>query len=566
MQAEPTERSPAELLQELQTHQVELEMQNLQLRETQSLLDASNQKYRELFDHAPVAHLIIDPQHAIEQANRAGARLIGLDRPGTALRPLAHYLTDDCRARFHQHIDSVLSTGVAASVHLSLANVQGDRVVHLLASSARLQGAPDMPARVLMTALDVTAELVAQSQQREMEQQLRTAQKMESLGRMAGGMAHDFNNLLHAIAGFADLASHDTDLEQIRESLTHIRNTAKRAARLTQQILAFSRRQPSLPVAVNLDELLMELSPVLQRLLRTGIRIQMDPSPNLPKAWIDKGQLEQVIVNLVVNAVDAIEQSGEIVLSTRYVPAPAHNLFGSADAVAIEVTDTGTGLSRDVLEHLFEPFFTTKPKGRGTGLGLSVVHGIVSQHGGLVRAENQPAGGARFTVQLPLAPASAGVPAGLSDAPAEDGHGEFILVVEDEQVLRELCARILTSHGYQVVTAFDGQDALEIYRKYTSERVSLIVMDVVMPRLGGVDAYRAMQAEGECPPVLFVSGFVGDADLQPVIQNHNGFLAKPFGEDALLQAIRRCLQDASVLTPAAAAAPVPPPGLPPDGR
>lgn len=535
----PADRSVTELIEDLRTHQVELEMQNLQLRDAQLQLEASRQKYFALFDLAPVAYLILDEQRSVDEINLVGAHLLGKDRAELLHRPLAPHLTDESRPLFHRHMDQVLASASAQGTEIRLNNARSNRIAHVLLSSSRLEG---FPPRVLMAAFDVTAERQAQSQQQAMEQQLRSAQKMESLGRMAGGMAHDFNNLLQAIAGFTDLAMGDTDLDLIRESLVQIRQTAQRASRLTQQILAFSRRHPAQPQAVQLGDLLLELSPLLERLLRPGVRLSIRPAGALPATWVDKGQMEQVITNLVLNAVDAMPDGGEIELVTRYVPDALSTGQALSDAVMLEVTDSGKGLSDEVLEHLFEPFFTTKPKGRGTGLGLSVVHGIVARHGGRVQAENCSPHGARFSVLLPLARLTKHPTEAAPNLPAEDGHGECVLVVEDEQVLRDLSARMLKGHGYLVITACDGQDAVEKYRQHTGVPISLILMDVMMPRLGGVEAYEQINALGaQCPPVLFVSGYVGDADLPVALDGQRQFLAKPFGERELLQAISRCL-------------------------
>lgn len=280
----PNHRTMQALLEDLRTHQIELEMQNQQLRETQIQLESARQKYFGLFDLAPVPYLLINAAHAVEEINLAGSDLLGQDRRSIVRRPFSTHLADESRPVFHQHIDQVLRAGTAQGAEVRLERLRDRQVVHLVLHSARQEPADGGSARVLTAAFDVTAERYAQRQQRDMELQLRASQKLESLGRMAGGMAHDFNNLLHAIAGFTDLAMGDTELSLIRESLEQIRQTTQRASRLTQQILAFSRRQPAQPTAVQLDDLLLELSPMLQRLMPAKTQVNIRPTPNLPRS------------------------------------------------------------------------------------------------------------------------------------------------------------------------------------------------------------------------------------------------------------------------------------------
>lgn len=534
MNSTTTAQEMAHMLEALRVHQVELEMQNLQLRETQGQLEAARQKYFVLFDLAPVAFLTLNHTRQVVEANLACAQLLNIDRKVLFERPLASFVSDESRSVLLRHLDMVFEQGWAHDAEVRLAELRGNQVVHLQLSSSRVDGEES---RILMAAIDVSAQRQAQRQQELLEQQVRTTQKMDALGRMAGGVAHDFNNLLHAIAGFTDLAASDTDPADLKASLGQIRQATQRASRLTQQILAFSRRHPIEPEPVSLDSLLLELGPMLQRLLRQGVRLDVQAANSLPSVWIDKGQLEQVVTNLVLNAADAMPDGGDIVLSTRM----HRSALDGADMLALEVYDNGTGLSPEVLEHMFDPFYTTKPKGRGTGLGLSVVHGIVARHGGRVTAENRAAGGALFRVLLPPAMGNVVPNVVTSDVLSVSGGGEWVLLVEDEQVLRDMGARMLRTNGYQVVTAFDGQDAVEKFCHHTGPAFSLLVLDLIMPRLGGVEVYNQLRALGNCPPVLFVSGYMGDVERLEEVLPETHFLPKPFGEPELLQAINRCL-------------------------
>jgi signal transduction histidine kinase/CheY-like chemotaxis protein len=359
-------------------------------------------------------------------------------------------------------------------------------------------------------------------------EQFAHTQRMEAVGRLAGGVAHDFNNLLTVILGEVDLALARPEADG-SAALAEIRRAGERAALLTQQLLAFSRRQVVAPAVIDVNEVVRDLESMLVRLLGENVRIATHTAS--PAAWIlaDRGQIEQVLVNLVVNARDAMPAGGTVTIAT----AQEH------DCVVIAVTDTGTGMTDEVRGHLFEPFFTTKERGKGSGLGLATSYGIVRQAGGHIDVRTVAGVGTTMQVILPAvsAPAPDGEPV---PAPTPAGS-ETILLVEDEAAVQRVAARSLGARGYRVLTAGDGDEAMKIIGAH-GQRVDLLLTDVVLHGMGGrelADAARRIRPDLR---VLFVSGYTDDVVLQHrLVADDVHFLAKPYSPDALVQRVREVL-------------------------
>ena len=401
--------------------------------------------------------------------------------------------------------------------------------------------------RVLSAVSDVTLMRDAERKQRELEANLFQSQKLESLGTLAGGMAHDFNNILQVISGFAELALQGGDPEAVRESVEQIRSAATRAGQLTRQILAFSRRQPMESTEFSLNQLLVAIEPTLRRIVRPGVEVRIRPADGLPTVIADRRQVEQAVSNLVVNACDAMPHGGVVELVTDLLPGALAGICtaaGARDAVVLAVKDFGVGMAPEVQAHLFEPFFTTKPRGRGTGLGLAMVHGMVHQHGGEIRVDSRVGQGTTITLLLP---STGRVPAGsvpTADMP-RSGGGRWILFAEDEPALRKLGELLLKRRGFRVLCARDGLDAVELFRHHSGEPIAALVFDVMMPRMGGVDAFRELRRIGNCPPVLFVSGFPGDVPIEADHPEKVRFLRKPFTESEMFDALEQLLRASS---------------------
>jgi two-component system cell cycle sensor histidine kinase/response regulator CckA len=383
------------------------------------------------------------------------------------------------------------------------------------------------------------------SEESKLKKQVAQATKMQAVGQLAGGVAHDFNNILTGILGHCDLmlmrhTPGDSDYDDIQQ----IRNNSNRAAGLTRQLLAFSRQQTLRPQTLQLPDVVSEISNLLTRLLGETVTLTVKHGRNLGAVRADPGQMEQVIVNLAVNARDAMPRGGTLTIQTYKVSRADVRKLGSdilpiADYTALSVADTGTGISPELLSKIFEPFFTTKEVGKGTGLGLSTVYGIVKQSGGFIFADSTQGKGTSFVIYLPVhdaevAPATA--PDLVKEKPAETWGTGIVLLVEDEDMVRAVAQRALTRNGYTVVTACNGEEALEVLE--TRDDIDLLVSDVVMPVMDGPTMVRKVRADNPAMPVLFMSGYAEEQLRKTIDLEHMGFLPKPFSVQQLSDAVR----------------------------
>ncbi|MGE5236198.1 MAG: PAS domain S-box protein [Acidobacteriota bacterium] len=393
------------------------------------------------------------------------------------------------------------------------------------------------PVRLVGAMTDIT-------ERKRLEERLRIAQKMEAVGHLGGGIAHDFNNLLTAIIGSCELLQRRGNLDADgRAELGTIHRTASRAAELTKGLLAFASRQVLEPIDLDLNEMVRQDLPILRRLIPENIGIRHVASGDLGTVHADPSQLEQVLVNLCVNARDAMPNGGMITVETRNAVLSAADLASSPWAspgryVALAISDTGLGMSEEVMSHVFEPFFTTKEQGRGTGLGLATMYGIVKQHGGAVRVESAPGTRTSFTVFLPLVERR---PVEMTAKPSLPvvGGKERILVVEDEPEVRRVLVEVLSGLGYGVAEASDGLDALD---ELETAPVDLIIADVVMPRMGGRELRTRVLARLPNTLFLFSSGYSDDVFHEEAVKRGGAFfIAKPYGIDALARKVREVL-------------------------
>jgi PAS domain S-box-containing protein len=375
-----------------------------------------------------------------------------------------------------------------------------------------------LPGRHLFVLRDIT-------ERRELEERLRQSQKMEAIGQLAGGVAHDFNNLLTVISGYAHMARRHVGVGPGSPELAEIVHAADRAAELTRQLLAFARQQVLAPAPLDLNEVTRGLVPMLGRLIGEDVRIATLAGPALPRVLADRAQVEQVIINLAINARDAMPDGGTLSIETS---------AGVLDEfVCLSVTDTGTGIEPAVLERIFEPFFTSKEPGLGTGLGLATVHGIVTQSGGHVRVSSDRGHGSTFSVYLPAVAPGVGV-AAAEAAPASSERlagDETILLCEDDASVRRLAVLFLAAEGYTVISCATPSEALAA----ATDSVDALVTDIVMPEMSGVELASRLSV-----PALFVSGY-SEERVEPGMP----FLQKPFDRVGLLRAVRAVLDTAS---------------------
>jgi len=397
---------------------------------------------------------------------------------------------------------------------------------------------------------NITERKLMEKALQESEEQLRQSQKIEAIGQLAGGVAHDFNNLLTAIRGYSDLLLHRLDAgSPLRREVEEIQKAGERATSLTRQLLAFSRKQVLQPKVLDLNAVVANMDMLLRRLIGEDIDLLTILRPGLWAVKVDPGQVEQVIMNLIVNARDAMPKGGKLTIETMNIDlgdAYIRNrlVVTKGSYVMLSVSDTGEGMSESTKSRLFEPFFTTKEKGKGTGLGLSTVYGIVKQSGGYIWVYSEIGKGAAFKVYFPRVLTSTESEKEGAKGPLPRGK-ETVLVVEDEETVRSLVRDVLMDQGYTVLTAIDGADAINIGREYKAP-IHLIVTDVVMPKTGGREVVESLAPHLPGVKVLFMSGYTDDAIVHHgVLDPGISFLQKPFTPDSLLRKVREVLETPS---------------------
>jgi signal transduction histidine kinase/ActR/RegA family two-component response regulator len=388
----------------------------------------------------------------------------------------------------------------------------------------------------------------AERERAKLEEQLRASQKLEAIGSLAGGIAHDFNNLLAVILSYASFAIHDLPVShRARNDIMEVEKAATRAAELTRQLLAFSRKQVLQPVLLDVNQVVAGVEKMLRRILGEDIDFVQILAPDLGLTLADPGQLEQVLMNLVVNARDAMTTGGKLTIETSNVEVDAeyaenHLAVKPGSFVQLVVTDTGCGMDDQTQARIFEPFFTTKETNKGTGLGLSTVYGIVKQSGGDIWVYSELGAGTTFKIYLPCQPSSTTVAAiKPSRAPSRDTGTETILLVEDEEALRKIAQRALNAAGYKVLTAANGDEALLVVAQHVGD-IHLLLTDVVMPRMSG--RALALELTKTLPniTVVYMSGYTDDAIVHHgVLDPGTRFIAKPFTSAELTRKIREVL-------------------------
>jgi len=405
--------------------------------------------------------------------------------------------------------------------------------VEVSAETVQIQGEPCL----LLILRDITHQLL-------LEEQLRQAQKMEAMGRLAGGIAHDFNNMLAVVSLSCEMLSDDfaADSQQARK-LQIMRNACDRAAGLTRQLLAFSRQQVIQPKVIELNAVVVETKKLLERVIGEHIQIQLEPCDKPAHVCMDVGQLVQVLMNLTVNARDAMTDGGTLTIRTEHrdhLPSPLRSTGRDENYALLSVSDTGAGIPPNVKDHIFEPFFTTKKEGEGTGLGLATVYGVVQQSHGHISVESEPGRGATFLVYLPEVPPPDAA-AEVKPDTAQGARAGQILLVEDDQAIRRLTRELLEGAGYRVTEAADGADALELFTG-SADSIDLVITDVVMPRTNGRALAAAIRALSPRTKVLFMSAY-SETRQTPSEEDIaiTGFIQKPFGRPELLSKVRELL-------------------------
>ncbi|HYE04828.1 MAG TPA: PAS domain S-box protein, partial [Planctomycetota bacterium] len=501
-------------------------------------------------ERMPLACLVTDRDRRLSYWNDAAQRIFGWTRDEVMGRDaLALLVPENTRAIAVEAMQRADHGERMAGANVN--RTKDGRQITCEWYSVPLPSVQGVPESMMWLAQDVT-------ERRRLEDELRQAQKMDAIGRLAGGVAHDFNNLLTVITGYGEIINQGLDLHHpLRGHAEQMLKAAWRAAQLTRQLLAFGRRQVLQPRVVDLNAIVVDMGNLLRRVIGENIELITEFCPDLGRVRADPGQIEQVLMNFALNARDAMPDGGRLTIATAN-RALDHDTPGlrAGRWVLLRVVDTGHGMDATVKARLFEPFFTTKPPGKGTGLGLATAYGIVTQSGGAILVDSEPSHGTTFTVALPRSDAGESTATPANGAlVAESGHGT-VLLIEDEPQLRDLVKLTLEGAGYELIEAADGEQGLRVLERIGGV-IDLVITDVIMPRIGGPEVVARMAGFGLDVPVLYMSGYAeGRLVDQALAEGRARFLEKPFTGEALLRAVHAALtgRDASGDRPPAIAA------------
>ncbi len=399
--------------------------------------------------------------------------------------------------------------------------------------------------------LDVTDQHRADEEREKLQTQLRQSQKMECVGRLAGGVAHDFNNMLSVILGSCDLIlCNNLDADTVLRNVEQIKQAALRSTELARQLMGFARRSGDSRVPLDLNQTISGMIAMLTRLLGENIALHWRPGTDVWRVEIDPTHVDQILVNLCINARDAISNTGQIIIQTENLTADIYvnrsiPVLEAGDYVVLSVSDTGHGMSRDTLEHVFEPFFTTKPEGKGTGLGLTMVYNLVEQAHGKIQIFSTEGVGTTFRVYFPRCPGDTPAPRIIEPASLPNARNEYVLLVEDEPAILEVAREMLRSLGYQVVTALSPTLALNLSQE-DLDRIDLLITDIIMPEMNGWELARTLREKNPTLPCLFISGYPHEVVTRECVSGPlNHFVQKPFSLFDLATRVRAALADRS---------------------
>ena len=549
-----------ELLHELQVHQLELEMQNDSLRKADAALAASRDRYVDLYEFAPVGYLTLSAGGMVVGVNLTGVTMLGRERATLLRQRFVSLVSAADQLRWTQHFLNVKENLGGRCVELSLTRGDGTMLEAQL-DCVRFEGSA-IEIRIALS--DISVRKRAEAARVSLENQLRESQKMEALGTLAGGIAHDFNNVLTTIVGNVALARQDVGPGHAAlESLEEIDKASLRATALVQQILAFGRRQTTERTVISLAPTVEESARLLRATLPGAIGLTVECAADAPAVLANAGQIQQLVLNLCNNAWHATRHQalpGTIDIRLEAFEREPNGTSGSESAndplgplpvgryACLAVRDNGAGMGVETQKHLFEPFFTTKPVGEGTGLGLSVVHGIVRGHRGVIQVHSQPGEGTTFRIYFP----EAGPPADLSFAPGQEsarardatvsavqGDGAHVLCVDDDQALLTLTKRLLEREGYCVKGYTDPSEALAAVRAEPG-RFDLVVTDYRMPSMTGLALARALREIRADLPVVLASGYItDDVRLEAPGAGVSALVSKPYAAKELREVIDR---------------------------
>jgi two-component system, cell cycle sensor histidine kinase and response regulator CckA len=522
----------------LSRRNIELERMNTRLRE-------SEERYRLLVETMNDGLIMEDLKGVITYVNQKFTRMTGYPEAELIGRKASDFL-DEANQKIYSRYIGICHSGDISPFELAWLKKEGAILPTIVSPQSiiddggRLKGC-------FAVITDITERKNAEEEKRNMEQHLQQAQKMESIGTLAGGISHDFNNSLQAILGYTQILLMDKDEANPDYSkLASIERAAQRASELTQQLLAFSRKVESKMKPIDLNKEVKEIRNLLDRTIPKMIEIELALEKYLYVVNADPSQIEQIMMNLAVNARDAIGEKGKITICTENVAlneTACRNLHGLAPGnyVILSMTDNGKGMTDKERERIFEPFFTTKAPGKGTGLGLSMVYGLVTKHNGHIACSSTQGVGTTFRIYLPAIKQELPAAVEKKEGPAPAGGTETILIVDDEQFVRELGEQILTKFGYKVITASDGESALETYSK-NMDKISLVILDLIMPGMGGKKCLEELLRIKSGLKVVIASGYSPEDDAKSAMESGaKGFISKPYNVRNMLKEVREVL-------------------------
>jgi PAS domain S-box-containing protein len=506
------------------------------VREQTGAIALEKERYRSLVDHAPDIVFASDLNGNLTSVNPAAELLLGYTQTELLGRNIWDLLAAAQREAAREHVRRLIAGESTRPLECSFQTKQGGELVAEVNASIMYEDGHPVTVHGILR--DTT-------ERRRLEEQLRQAQKMEAIGRLAGGVAHDFNNLLTVINGYSDILIKDlAEDDPQRPAIEEIRSAGERAAALTKQLLTFGRRQITRPRPLDLNGLITGAERMLQRLIGEDIQLQTNLDPALSLVMADPGQMNQVLLNLSVNARDAMPDGGRLILATANARLDGDNLPAGCQPgayVKLTAADTGTGMDEETMRHLFEPFYTTKPSGRGTGLGLASVYGIVQQSGGSIRVHSEPDKGCTFEIHLPCAEGPVEPVSTSVVEPPQPRKNLTVLVVEDQDGVRRLASHALRACGYHVLEAASGGEALRL-AEAVEGGCQLVLTDVVMPGMSGKVLAEELRTRWPKIKVLFMSGYPNEVILRHGLLNGEvNYLEKPFTPSELAARVREVM-------------------------
>lgn len=505
-----------------------------------------NQQVAAMVRCSPVALFSIDLEGVVTIWTTSAEKMFGW-QAAEVLGGRLPFLPDKQGGSLDTCLKAVELQGIPKEMEVECRQKDGSLISGSI-SLAPIQDLEGRPTGIMGTVQDISERVEREKEHREIQEQLVQAQKMESVGRLAGGVAHDYNNMLGVILGYADmLKTGIAENDKKYQYIDQIIQAAKRSAEITGQLLTFARKQTINPKKININDCIEQMYTLLMRLLGEDITLNWIPQNNLPLVLMDSTQMDQILANLCINARDAMEHGGEISIETR-AASIEREFFGteigfkSGEFVCLSVSDNGVGMSKEIQDKIFEPFFTTKKQGKGTGLGLATIYGIIKQNNGFIHVYSEPGQGSTFNIYLPMCEGvrdDLEVPA---EAAGNQGNRELVLVVEDEPTILVMCEIMLENLNYRVVKAQNPESALEIAETEKND-LKLLITDVILPGMNGRELAKALQNTVPALKVLYMSGYTANVIARHgVLEQNIHFIQKPFSKEDLGKKVRKALQ------------------------